>query len=322
MFDRHESKKLETSRNETLSAIRAERLSFEAMVQRAQKIGEPPLADVFLANVHNSLAEIEQRAKQETNIDELDCLIEDAEMQGQLRAYICPRVEIRNEGILAIDLMEEWNVPKTVITRLRGLLGQRLDKADTEQEAARSALRAIFEEQDSWRNYTSEYEDQMQRLTRWLFVATMALLLLAIATARFSATVPLVIPIIFVGAAGSCVSIMAKMPLLDVSLSGELESYGRRILSRIGVGVIASLIGCGLLGWGIISFSIQGQTFADVLNACTTSTPNSCTGPRTLVLLTVPMLLGFSERALTSFERKVFGASGQERGRASHAVRK
>jgi hypothetical protein len=41
------------------------------------------------------------------------------------------------------------------------------------------------------------------------------------------------------------------MPLLDVALSAELEAYGRRIFSRIAVGVGASLIGCALLGWGL-----------------------------------------------------------------------
>jgi hypothetical protein len=69
---------------------------------------------------------------------------------------------------------------------------------------------------------------------------------------------------------------MAKMPMLDVSLSGELEAYGRRILSRIGVGVIGSLIGCALLAWGLFPISIQNQTFADVLNACTAFPMTSC----------------------------------------------
>lgn len=96
---------------------------------------------------------------------------------------------------------------------------------------------------------------------------------------------------------------MAKMPLLEVGLSGELEAYGRRIFGRIGVGVIASLIGSGFLGWGLLSISIQNQTFADALNACVCPTP-SCTALKTtLILLAVPMLFGFSERALASFER-------------------
>jgi hypothetical protein len=103
---------------------------------------------------------------------------------------------------------------------------------------------------------------------------------------------------------------MAKMPALDVSLSGELNAYGRRILSRIGIDAVASLIGCALLGWGLFPISIQNQTFAADLEACTTSGA-TCTGVITLVLLGIPMLFGFSERALTSFEQRFFGSSNK-----------
>jgi len=312
MFEQYKRKKLEKHRSETLSAIRGERLTFEAMVQRARIAGDTP-DNAVLTSVPERLAEIEQRANQETNLGELDALIGDAEKQGQLRAYICPSAEIRNEGTLAIDLMEEWNVPKTKIDKLRRLVEPQLQKADIDPGPGRSALRDIFDESDSWSGYTDEYEDEMRRFTRWwLAVPSIVLLLLAIAALHFPVTVPLALPVLFAGAAGSCVSVMAKMPVLEVGLSGELESYERRILSRIGVGVAASIIGCGWLGWGIISFSIQGQTFADVLNACSTSPPTSCTGLKTLILLAVPMLFGFSERALTSFEQKVFGTSGQK----------
>jgi hypothetical protein len=109
------------------------------------------------------------------------------------------------------------------------------------------------------------------------------------------------------------VSVLTKMPLLEVGLSGELESYKRRILCRIGAGVLGSLIGCGLLGWGFISIAIHGQTFAEVLGACSTSLFTSCSPINTLILLAVFSLFGFSERALTSFEQKVFGNSAKER---------
>lgn len=319
MFDQWKRKKVETRRREVLSAIRWEQLAFEAMVERSER-NEEPRDDAFLTRVRGSLAEIEQKASKETNIDELDDLIDDAEQQGQLRAYICPRAEIRNEGTLAIDLMEEWNVPKTKIDKLRRLVEPQLQKADTDPKPGRSALRDIFDESDSWSGYTDEYERKMRRYTFCLFVATLILLVVAIITLRFPLIFPLGLSISLARAAGSCVSVMAKMPVLEVGLSGELESYGRRILSRIGFGVIASLIGCGLIGWGVISLSIQGQTFADVLNACSISPPMSCTGRHTLILLAVPMLFGFSERALTSFELKIFGNS--EQGQGARAARR
>jgi hypothetical protein len=103
----------------------------------------------------------------------------------------------------------------------------------------------------------------------------------------------------------------ANARAIEVGLSGEVESYERRILSRFGGGIIASLIGSGLLGWGLLSISTQGKTFADVLNGCCTL--RSCTGLQTLLLLALPMLFGFSERASTEFELKVLGQSEQGR---------
>src|SRR5262249_19838788 len=99
-----------------------------------------------------------------------------------------------------------------------------------------------------------------------------------------------------------------KLPLLDVSLSGELDAYGRRILSRIATGVVAALIGCAGLGWGLLPISIQNQSFADVLNACGKFPSTDCTGAKVLILLAVPMVFGFSERVLTSFEQRLLGS--------------
>jgi hypothetical protein len=72
---------------------------------------------------------------------------------------------------------------------------------------------------------------------------------------------------ILCGADGSSVSVLGKMPVLDVSLSGELNAYGRRLLTRIVVCVPASLIGCALLAW-VCSLS-QSKPYTDALNGCT-----------------------------------------------------
>ena len=76
------------------------------MAQRARVVGDAP-DDTFVSTVRQRLEEIVHRANAETNIDELHELVEDAEQQGQLRAYICPCAEVSIEGSLSIDLMEE-----------------------------------------------------------------------------------------------------------------------------------------------------------------------------------------------------------------------
>jgi hypothetical protein len=312
VFDHYKRRKLEKRRTKTLSAIRGERLAFESMVQRARIAGES-LDGTLLTSVDERLREIQERASRETNLDELEELVGDAEQQGHLRAYICPSAEIRNEGTLAIDLMEEWNVPKSRLDKLRRLVDTQLQNAATAPDAGRSALRDILEESDSWSGYTSQYEDEMRRFTRWwLFLPTVVMLIAAIYALRFPLIFPLGVPILLAGAAGSCASVMAKMPVLEVGLSGELESYERRILSRIAAGVAGSLIGCGLLGWGLVSLSVQGRSFAEVLEACSVPSAAARTGVQSLVLLAVPMVFGFSERALASFELRVLQKSGQK----------
>ncbi len=123
MSGRWKRRKLDKRRKETLSAIRGELLAFEEMAQRPRKAGEAAPDGALLISVRDSLADIQKRAIEETdNIDELDDLSDDAEQQGQRRAYVCPLAEIWTEGCLAIDLMEEWNVPKAIIDKLRQLL--------------------------------------------------------------------------------------------------------------------------------------------------------------------------------------------------------
>ncbi len=301
-----ETRRLEKERQDVLDNIRYERWQFELMVQRTQAAGES-LNTELLNSAMGRFAEFEQQAIDAKNIDEFDDLIEKAEEQGTLRAYICPAKEVANEGRLAIDVMAEWGIPKAIIDGLRNTLGQQLKDSDT----ARSALRAIFNENNSWANYTDDYEDEMAKYTRWLVVATVVLLIFVGVGFYFRLKL---FPLIFLttllctGAAGSCVSVISKMPLFDVGLSVELDAYGRRIWSRVATGTVASVVGCALLSWGVLPISIQDQTFSDVVNSCTAQDASSCTITKILIFLAVAILFGFSERTLTSLEQRVIGS--------------
>jgi hypothetical protein len=296
-------KKLEKRRKEAVSDIIGERLAFETMLQRARIAGELP-DEVFVQDVMGRFEKYEAKARQVTDLAELDNLACDAEKQGWLRAYVCPVVEVADEGNLAIDLMEEWNLPKAVTAKLRRTLGKKLDDTADHPESARGALRAIFEESDTWSRYTGEYEKEMRKLTYFLAVAMAGGLVAASFAIRFPPTTPA--GLLLSGVAGSCASVMAKMPMLEVVLSGALESYRRRILIRVCVGAAASLTGSALLGWGLLPIAIQGQTFAQMLvSCCSPGQSGSCSTVATLVLMGVPMLFGFSERALAHFEHQI-----------------
>jgi hypothetical protein len=306
----HKKWKLEKGRAEAVSSIVGDRLHVELMAQRPRKTDDV-LNRTLLDQVLKRLSEIEEEAKYATEIGKLHDLIEDGELQGLFAAYLCPLIEIQDEGNLAIDLTEGWGVPKASIKKLHDLFGKKLDKALSNPEEARAALYAIFSEKDAWSDYTDEYESSMQRYTWWLFGATVLLLLASITALHFSFWFSplLLLGLLFAGAAGSSVSVLGKMPALDVSLSGELNAYSRRVLTRIAVGVVASLIGCAFLAWGVFPISIQNQTFTDALKACTAYPARDDASLKALIVLGVAMLLGFSERTLTSFEQRVFGST-------------
>jgi hypothetical protein len=299
-------KKLAKERQRVLDNISYERWQFDLMAQRAQAAGEQPNAEMIGAAM-TRFSEFEQQARNAKNIDEFDDLIEKAEEQGTVRAYICPINEVLNEGSLAIDVMVEWAIPKTIIDGLRNTLGNQLNNPDT----ARGALRAIYMENLSWANYTDDYEDSMGKYTLWLVGATSLLLIAVSVLFHFRLKwfpVLFLLTLLFSGAAGSCVSVMRKMPLFDVSLSSELDAYGRRIWNRVATGTVASLVGYALLGWGVLPISLQGQTFSDVMTACSAQDSSSCTVTKTLIVVAVGILFGFSERTLTSMEQKVLGS--------------
>jgi hypothetical protein len=309
MFGQDKSKKLEDDRQDVVEHIRYERRQFDLMVQRALAAGEPP-NQALIDAANERFTTLEQQAKDAKTDDEFDDLKEQAEGEGTLRAYICPTKEIVNEGSLAIDVMAEWGIPKTKIETLRSLVDQKLKAADT--ISARGALRAIFGEENSWATYTDDYEDVMRKHTIWLVIATAVLLTLATVGIHYrlkASSMIFVVVLVCAGAVGSCVSVITKMPLLDVSLSGELDAYGRRILSRVATGIVASLVGCALLSWGVLPLSIQGQTFSDVVSSCTAQDATSCTIPKILIFLAVAILFGFSERTLTSAEKSLLGES-------------
>jgi len=138
--------KLEKQRQETLSNILDERWRLEAMVRRAQ-VAKVPDATGTVNEALAHLSALEQKATSTTNVDEFDDIDGEAEEWGTFRAYICPPTEIEHEGNVSINLMEEWAVPKGRVEWMRNSLGLRL--ADSNVQAARSALKIIFMEENS-----------------------------------------------------------------------------------------------------------------------------------------------------------------------------
>jgi hypothetical protein len=309
-----QNKKLRKKREDALSSITGDRVNIELMAQRARPADDPLDRDL-LQTVLNNIAAIETGARNADSVTELDDLIADGESQGIASAYFCPVGEIRDEGNRALDNMELWGIPTPSIRKLRENFAKSVELSPVSPYAARAALHAIFIEVDEWTDYIDEYEGTMRGYTRWLFGSTAALLLIAGFCFYLAHLFPFAMwfGLIAAGAAGRSVSVMAKMPSLDVSLSGELNAYGRRIRSRIAAGTIGSLIGVALLGWGLLPLTIKDLGFADALAACTAYGIAPCPITKMLLVLGIAILLGVSERTLTTFEQRLLGdGSNQE----------
>jgi len=291
--------RLNKKREETLSTITGERSIFETMMQRA-RIGGMATPG-FAVDVLARFGRYESRAMEVSTNTELDDLADDAQRQGQLRAYLCPDSEVAAEGLLGIDLMEEWGVPREQVSRLRSRVEEQLNGGDA--AIARGALRAVFEESDSWSDYVEDYGRKMFRWTMTLLAAIALSSLLAIWL--FHKPGWILPGILLAGLAGGCASVIVWAPRLSIAPSGEFEDYQRRIFGRLGIAIATSLIGGALLAWGLVPVSIRGESFSDLLTACTTVPISSCSDMTILVLLGVSMLLGFSERALSRLEERL-----------------
>lgn len=305
---------IEKKRTKTLSSIDTNRSEIEQMVQRPRSTADI-LDETLLQQVRLHLSEMEERAKKSTQLDELDDISENADVQGTFSAYFCPQEDILIEGQLAFGLMDWWGIPRSEIDNLRTLLLDELKKAESNPKAARGALCKLLSERNEWDAYRDFYEETMRLYAIWLFIAIIALLLIAIIFLHYSYLfVPLLIfGLLFAGGAGSCTSVVLKLPVLELSSKEKADSYLRRILSRISAGAIASLVGCGLLGWNLIPISVQGHTFTEYLNEGTRCLPAQCTSLSILILLAIAIIFGFSERALASFEERIFGNSTSKR---------
>jgi hypothetical protein len=301
-------RQLKQKRSEALAEARHQRFKFAEMRSRCIASGETPnqdLIDEFDRGMHAC----EEQIRLEQDVDEFTTLISQAEALGQLRAYLCPLSEMAEEASRAIDQMEDWGVSRGSLRPLRQLTATALIDPGTSPQVARGILRAVLEDWDMWMNFTDDYEEDTGRICHYLVVAMSMSFTLAVLGVNFSPHWGplLLLSILLAGITGSCASVLARMPVSEVTSSGASESLGRRTLSRAGTGMVASVAGCALLAWGVIPIVVNGVRFSDVLSKCSPMISGQCTPTYSLVLLAVPIMFGFSERILTTLEETLFG---------------
>ncbi len=295
-----------------LASIHRDRASFDEAVKQAQGAGSAYRQE-FVAEVLQAFDKIES-ALDSASESEIEGLVDRAESLSRLRAYVYPPEELMLQGKSALADMSEWSVPPTVLKSLQDDV--LLVVSGPEIAAARAGLYMLFEDYDYWNWYVDWYDDFMSRTALWLVGLLVLLLLGAVASFHYQ---QVVLGLICAGGCGALVSVLSKIPPL--SIYGEAASYRLLIRRRLGVGLAASVIGSGFLASGIITIAFPNDTnLKQVIAACAatpTTTPAAspsassagCTTDNMLILLALAMILGFSERGLTSLEDKIFPSS-------------
>ena len=89
-----------------------------------------------------------------------------------------------------------------------------------------------------------------------------------------------------------------------------------KTLVRLLVGLVASVVGFGLLSTHVVSLNLGDTKLEDVIGACVDGGAGPCKESWALILIALGLLFGFSERALTTFEDKILQQPRSKRGRA------
>jgi hypothetical protein len=315
--------------------------TFNECVKRAEGSDPSSIATRtdFIRGVRSDFATLLEKVSADNDTEVNEILEDSAEELERLRAYIIPTNEILADGQTKLADMYEWGVPSTVLDKLAEETVPMLK--GTNNARARAALRTVYENYDYWDDYVEEHAIWMRfagglMLTLMLVSLTGAVMLVHSGHVYSGAFCG--------GVAGALLSVVAKLP--PVLGYGATNAYVARVMSRVGVGVAASMIGIGLLASDIITIHVpvgnnQSITFADMLDGkdrkakakpetktepktaaaagpAQAATPapaasaDDPTGPYTrrsvLLILAVAMLFGFSERALSTFEDRVLPA--------------
>jgi hypothetical protein len=253
----------------------------------------------LVTKVRARFDEIKAQVEQTNTEAEIDNLVEQADGLLRLRAYLYPQSEILIQAQTVLNTLEDWSIPASSIQALKSNVLAKISD-DKDLNTARGALHTIFEEYDDWSDYLDEYDLSMTKVYSMLAIAIVVSLGGAIYLLQSNYVLW---ALLIAGACGAFVSVISKSPTLVVS--GDSAPYIRGVWRRSLMGLAASVMGIGFLVSGLITITLPNEgSLPDIIENC--SIGDTCKKAHILVLVALAMLFGFSERALTSFEEKVF----------------
>lgn len=297
----------ERARKDAIAAIARSCAAYEDMLTRATWSGQAIPSDA--ASRKEGFDKLKTEAEGADG-DRLEQLVEEAEGYAQQRAYFCPINEIASEAKSCLFSILDWGVPSTSLESLKNATASAMtvtSKSSADEIAtARGALHVIYEEFDAWDVYMDQYNARTSSFATGLLIAIGVTISLALVLTLGWSWKLLVL--VLAALAGAMASVISKLP--GVAGSDTWAVNLRAYRARIATGLVGSLVGIGLLGSGVINISLpNGWTADKLLTACLSVTPPAstpeCSVGGGLFIVAIAMLLGFTERLLTSLESRV-----------------
>jgi hypothetical protein len=265
----------------------------------------------FLAYLGEQLKQLTEQVKV-ADRDRADAIQDRARELGRYRAYFMSPSQLRADSQAILDELRDWKVPAASLADFAKRLQDDILNADLtlpdKLARARATLEDALETYDYWDDYIDWYLGQ----TKCASVS-----LLAAATVSLVGAVLLfgrghmLFGFLVAGICGASISMLASLP--PISVYGEMMGLCTRILYRYGVGVAGTAVGCGMLALGMLNFFPKGFDFLAVMNG----SAQAASATNVAVLLAIGILLGFSERAMGSFEDRIFPPDNRGSARPS-----
>lgn len=290
-------------------SLQAKREQVQGCIDHAKKQIEDALSLAIDPDAHKraekalaDFANFGTRAAAASTAAELERIKDRAEAVRRQRAYVLPDDALYEEGLFRVEELQEWNLPEGVIQRLMDRL-ERLANIDAKPHQRRQLLSEIDEDADYWNIETERHKTFLRRSVNVLVPLCVACL--ALSLVGFLVLRQAVLGFIVAGISGAALSVVLKLPPLQ--MYGETVGRWQRIAARLAAGAVASAVGLGLLASGMINVGIpSGEgTFVSPAAMLAECESRGCSARSAMLLLSLGIIFGFSERAITSFERVI-----------------
>jgi hypothetical protein len=302
-----------------------------------------PPPDLDISQVLATFAALEKAASTAAHINQLSVLQTKAENLGRLRASVYSQPYLADDFKYSLSEMKSWGVPQEALSDLQADTAAALG---TDIWAARSALGRIYDEYDGWSDYIDFVVVFQRVLAWGFGVAALATLLWSLhrfmhgdviygfmlggvtgaslsvisqlppvsTYGRLAASILNIFSRVGAGLVATAIGLgFLSMGIVSITLplpNGETSLS--KIIERCGTGALplAQVKERALTTTGTPKVMASGESKAlappEAKRVAVPDSEGRCTTGNIFVLLGLALLLGFSERALPSFEGKLF----------------